>query len=65
MGRTGVRLTREAIWSDYRRRAIHGVSTAMVSADFVERTARGDAMFLDMARGACQLALEHDSLGSP
>lgn len=64
MGQAGVRLTREAIWSDYRRGALHGVSTAVFSAAFVERTERGDAMFLDMARGACQLALDHNSLGS-
>jgi hypothetical protein len=59
-----VALTREAVWDDYRRGALHGVSTAVFSAAFVERTARGDAMFLDMARGACQLALDHDSLGA-
>ena len=64
MTRAGVPLTRAAIWDDYRRGALHGVSTAVFSAAFVERTPRGDAMFLDMARGACQLALEHDSLGS-
>ena len=64
MTRAGVPLTRAAVWDDYRRGALHGVSTAVFSAAFVERTTRGDAMFLDMARGACQLALEHDSLGS-
>ena len=64
MTRAGVPLSRGAIWNDYRRGALHGVSTAVFSAAFVERTPRGDAMFLDMARGACQLALEHDSLGS-
>jgi len=64
MTRAGVPLTRADLWDDYRRGALHGVSTAVFSAAFVERTPRGDAMFLDMARGACQLALEHDSLGS-
>jgi hypothetical protein len=64
MAQSGVRLTRAAVWNDYRRGALHGVSTAVFSAAFVERTPRGDAMFLDMARGACQLALDHDSLGS-
>jgi len=64
MTHAGVPLSRAAIWDDYRRGALHGVSTAVFSAAFVERTPRGDAMFLDMARGACQLALEHDSLGS-
>lgn len=60
----GVPLTIEAIWDDYRRGALHGVSTAVFSAAYVERTPRGDANFLSMARGACDLALEHDSLGA-
>ncbi|WP_230206907.1 phosphotransferase family protein [Novosphingobium sp. Gsoil 351] len=64
MAANGVRLARDAVWDDYRRGALHGVSTAVFSAAFVERTPRGDAMFLDMARGACQLALKHDSLGA-
>ena len=64
MAARGVALTRDAVWDDYRRGALHGVSTAVFSAAFVERTARGDAMFLDMARGACQLALRHDSLAA-
>ena len=64
MGEHGVVLAREDVWDDYRRGVLHGVSTAVFSAAFVERTERGDAMFLDMARGACQLALRHDSLGA-
>ena len=64
MADRGVSLAREAIRDDYRRGALHGVSTAVFSAAFVERTERGDAMFLDMARGACQLAALHDSLGA-
>jgi aminoglycoside/choline kinase family phosphotransferase len=64
MGERGVMLELAAVWDDYRRGALHGVSTAVFSAAFVERTERGDAMFLDMARGACQLALDHDSLGA-
>ena len=64
MAASGVSLTRAEVWDDYRRGVLHGVSTAVFSAAFVERTTRGDAMFLDMARGACQLALRHDSLGA-
>jgi aminoglycoside phosphotransferase (APT) family kinase protein len=64
MAERGVALSRSEIWDEYRRGALHGVSTAVFSAAFVERTARGDAMFLDMARGACQLALRHDSLAA-
>ena len=59
----GVPLTRDEIWRDYVMGALHGVSTAVFSAAFVERTARGDANFLSMARGACALAREHGSLG--
>lgn len=60
----GVPLTREEIWDDYRIGALHGVSTAVFSAAFVVRTERGDANFLSMARGACELALDHDSVGA-
>lgn len=59
----GVPLSREAVWDDYRLGALHGVSTAVFSAAFVERTTRGDANFLSMARGACALATAHDSIG--
>lgn len=60
----GVPLTREDIWNDYRVGALHGLTTAVFSAAFVERTERGDANFLSMARGAAALALEHDSLAA-
>jgi aminoglycoside phosphotransferase (APT) family kinase protein len=58
----GVPLTVEAIWDDYVIGALSGISTAVFSAAFVERTARGDANFLSMARGGCALALQHGSL---
>jgi hypothetical protein len=45
----------DAIWDDYVIGAIHGVSTAVFSAAYVERTERGDANFLSMARGGCAL----------
>ena len=64
MSERGVALTREDIWQDYRIEALHGLTTAVFSAAFVERTERGDANFLSMARGACALALEHDSLSA-
>ena len=64
MTQSGVPLTLAEVWDDYRRGVLHGVSTAVFSAAFVERTERGDAMFLDMARGSCQLALKHDSLSA-
>ncbi len=64
MAARGVALSRPEIWRDYRLGALHGVSTAVFSAAFVERTTRGDANFLSMARGACSLALEHDSIAA-
>lgn len=64
MAARGVTLCRGEVWDDYRRGALHGVTTAVFSAAFVERTERGDANFLSMARGACALALAHDSLGA-
>ncbi|MFM5895231.1 MAG: phosphotransferase family protein [Novosphingobium sp.] len=62
MSARGVPLSREAIWDDYVLGALHGVSTAVFSAAYVERTERGDANFLSMARGGCALALAHGSL---
>lgn len=58
----GVPLCRDAIWDDYVLGALHGISTAVFSAAYVERTERGDANFLSMARGGCALALQHGSL---
>jgi aminoglycoside/choline kinase family phosphotransferase len=58
----GVPLTRTAIWDDYVVGALHGISTAVFSSAYVERTPRGDENFLSMARGGCALALQHGSL---
>ncbi|WP_309623233.1 phosphotransferase [Novosphingobium sp.] len=62
MTERGVALSRDAIWDEYVVGALHGVSTAVFSAAYVERTPRGDANFLSMARGGCALALQHGSL---
>ncbi|MBX7481344.1 aminoglycoside phosphotransferase family protein [Qipengyuania sp. 6D47A] len=62
MNRRGIALTREEIDHDYRVGILHGVATAVFSAAFVERTERGDANFLSMARGSCSLALARDSM---
>jgi len=64
MTRLGVPRHRAQIWDEYRIGALSGLSTAVFSAAFVERTERGDANFLSMARGACSLALDHDSIGA-
>ncbi|HNN56348.1 MAG TPA: phosphotransferase [Novosphingobium sp.] len=58
----GVPLSRDRVWDDYVVGAIHGISTAVFSAAYVERTPRGDENFLSMARGGCALALQHGSL---
>ena len=58
----GVQLSRDAVWDDYVLGALHGISTAVFSAAYVERTPRGDANFLSMARGGCALAVQHGSL---
>lgn len=60
----GVKLLRDAIDRDYRLGILHGVSTAVFSAAFVERTSRGDDNFLSMARGACALALKRGSIAA-
>lgn len=62
MTRLGAPRDRTGIWDDYRIGALSGLSTAVFSAAFVERTERGDANFLSMARGACSLALDHGSI---
>lgn len=64
MAQRGIALSRDEVWDDYRLGVLHGVSTAVFSAANVVRTPRGDANFLSMARGACDLALRHDSLGA-
>jgi hypothetical protein len=53
----------DACWRDYRRYAVNGVFMAVFSAMVVERTPRGDQMFMTMARGACAQALDHDAYG--
>ena len=64
MANYGVNFQDSAFDRDYRVGVLHGVATAVFSAAHVERTARGDANFLSMARGACALALAVDSLGA-
>jgi hypothetical protein len=49
----------DACWRDYRRFAVNGVFMAVFSAMVVERTPRGDQMFMTMARGACAQVLDH------
>ncbi|HEY2658693.1 MAG TPA: phosphotransferase [Caulobacteraceae bacterium] len=53
----------ESCWRDYRRYALHGVFMGVFSAIAVERTKRGDALFLAMTRGACAQCLDHGAYG--
>jgi hypothetical protein len=48
-------------WQDYRRYTLHGILMGVVSALSVQRSLRGDALFLKMTQGACAQALDHDS----
>jgi len=62
--RLGVRdYGRDQCWRDYQRTGLHGVFMGVFSAIAVERTERGDALFLTMTRGACAQALDHDTFG--
>lgn len=50
-------------WRDYQRTALYGVFMGVFSAIAVERTERGDQLFLTMTRGGCAQALDHDTFG--
>ena len=63
MAQRGVRLAPGDLMDQYRIGALHGVATAVFSSANVVRTDRGDENFLSMARGACELARDHDRLG--
>ncbi|KUR71846.1 hypothetical protein AQZ52_09700 [Novosphingobium fuchskuhlense] len=64
MARYGAPIAQDVMLRRYRIGALHGLFTAVFSAAFVVRTERGDANFLSMARGAAELALDHDSIGA-
>ncbi|CAN5297776.1 hypothetical protein BH10PSE12_BH10PSE12_22960 [soil metagenome] len=64
MTRRGSPMRVADIWDEYRIGALHGLATAIFSIAFVKRTERGDENLLSMARGAAQLALDHDSVGA-
>ncbi len=51
----------DACWRDYRRFTTHGILMGVFSALAVERTERGDALFLKMTRGACEQAADLDT----
>ncbi len=51
----------DACWADYRRYSYGGLVMAMAASMLVERTARGDDMFMAMATRHCQQILELDA----
>ncbi len=51
----------EACWRDYRRGTFAGFSVTVVASMLVQQTARGDEMFLTMARRHARHALDHEA----
>jgi hypothetical protein len=51
-------------WHDYRRCAWAGLVMAIAASNLVERTDRGDRMFLTMATRHARHALDLDALGA-
>ncbi|PRC45837.1 phosphotransferase, partial [Mycobacterium sp. ITM-2017-0098] len=52
----------EQCWEEYRRQVFWGLAMAIVSAVVVERTDRGDEMFLNLFQRVCQQILDLGSL---
>jgi hypothetical protein len=52
----------DTCWTDYRRYTFGGLIMAMAASMLVERTARGDDMFMAMATRHCDQALDLDSI---
>jgi len=68
-GEDGLRLSADDCWREYRRHAFGGVLMAIVASMLVERTERGDEMFMTMlarhSQQALELASEELLRGSP
>ena len=58
----GPQLSDQAMHEGYARGALHGISTAVFSAAFVEHNDRSEAIFLSMAQGAAELTRDLDAL---
>lgn len=52
----------DACWRDYRLGTFAGFSVTVIAAMIVQRTERGDEMFMTMARRHSRHALDHDAL---
>ena len=61
LARQGISLTADECWRGYRRFAFGGLTMAVIAAMLVERTDRGDDMFLAMAERAGRHALDLDA----
>jgi aminoglycoside phosphotransferase (APT) family kinase protein len=58
----GVTVAFDAVWAEYRAFAFAGVVMAVVASMIVQRTGRGDDMFMTMAHRHAQHAIDLDSL---
>ncbi|MCV7281075.1 phosphotransferase [Mycolicibacterium flavescens] len=61
-GALGSSLSREDVRDGVRRQSFFGVMMAIISSMLVERTERGDEMFMTMLRRHCQHVLDVDAL---
>lgn len=52
----------DELWDDYRRYSFYGISVAFGAAMLVERTERGDVMFLTMLRRHCAQVADLDAV---
>ena len=64
LGAAGVDLPWDDCWRSYRRGTVAGVIMALAASMLVERTERGDAMFMVMAERHARHALDVDALGA-
>jgi hypothetical protein len=54
----------DALYADYRVTLLQGVQTAIFASAGTKRTARGDQMFLAMARSGIDQAIDAESLAA-
>ena len=57
----GVALSFDACWDDYRRYSFAGLIMALIASMLVERTDRGDEMFMAMAERSGRMVLDLDA----
>jgi hypothetical protein len=64
LGGAGVELAWDDCWRSYRRGTVAGVIMALAASMLVERTERGDDMFMVMAERHARHALDVDALAA-